>query len=302
MRARAPGKVVLSGAYVVLDGAPAVVASVSAYAVADTSRHPRRVSPELAAAFGDAPPPVVDTRAMRRRGQKLGVGSSSAATVAAIAADRWSRLTPGHPDRERGSIARAAYAAHRAAQGGGSGIDVVACTFGGVRVCRRTIDGALPRHEAASLPGGLVTRLFSCPESARTSALVGRVRALRDDRPELYADVMSEAALGAEAFASALAAGDVDAALRGAGAQRAAMVRLQEASGALILPDYMLRGHALTAAEGAVLAQAGAGGGDVAIYFGASAPSDTTRRALAALGLAPLSLTLGVDGVHEPRG
>ena len=35
MRARAPGKLVLSGAYAVLEGAPALVAAVDRYAVAD---------------------------------------------------------------------------------------------------------------------------------------------------------------------------------------------------------------------------------------------------------------------------
>ena len=37
-RARAPGKVVLSGAYAVLSGAPAIVAAVSRYVTADSAR------------------------------------------------------------------------------------------------------------------------------------------------------------------------------------------------------------------------------------------------------------------------
>lgn len=298
MRARAPGKLVLSGAYVVLDGAPAVVASVSAYAIADTDRHPRRVSPELRAAFGDAPPPLVDTRAMRRRGRKLGVGSSSAATVAAIAADRWARLPAGDPSRELASIAAAAYAAHRAAQGGGSGVDVVACTFGGFRVCRRGVEGELPSHAPATLPDGLFVRAYGCPDSASTSSLVSRVRALRAVDPRRSAQILGDATHGAEAFAAALSTHDTAAALSGAATQRAAMERLQEASGAPILPGYMLRAHELAAREGAVFAQAGAGGGDVALWFGVAAPSEAASSALATLGLTPLAFTLGVDGVH----
>ena len=38
MRARAPGKLVLSGAYAVLEGAPALVAAVDRYALADSER------------------------------------------------------------------------------------------------------------------------------------------------------------------------------------------------------------------------------------------------------------------------
>ncbi len=296
MRVRAPGKLVLSGAYVVLDGAPAVVASVSAHAVADTDRHPRRVSPELRAAFGEVRPPLVDTRAMRRNGRKLGVGSSSAATVAAIAADRWSRLPPDDPARALSSIAVAAYDAHRAAQGGGSGIDVVACTFGGFRVCVREADGALPSHAPAALPEGLYVIPYACPESASTSTLLGRVRALRAAEPETYATVMSRAADGARAFARALDDGDALGVVAAAGAQRDAMEALQRASGAPILPEYLLRAH--DAAGDAVIAQSGAGGGDVALYFGTCPPAPTLSSRLLSLGLRPLALALGVTGVH----
>ena len=43
MRARAPGKLVLSGAYSVLEGAPALVAAVDRYALADDAREPELV-------------------------------------------------------------------------------------------------------------------------------------------------------------------------------------------------------------------------------------------------------------------
>ena len=43
MIAKAPGKLVVSGAYSVLEGAPAIVVAVDRYAVADTSRAPERV-------------------------------------------------------------------------------------------------------------------------------------------------------------------------------------------------------------------------------------------------------------------
>jgi phosphomevalonate kinase len=47
MIARAPGKLVLSGAYAVLEGAPALVAAIDRYAVADASRPTLRVTPEV---------------------------------------------------------------------------------------------------------------------------------------------------------------------------------------------------------------------------------------------------------------
>ena len=49
-RARAPGKLVLSGAYAVLSGAPALVAAVDRYVVADSARPTLFDAPEVRAA------------------------------------------------------------------------------------------------------------------------------------------------------------------------------------------------------------------------------------------------------------
>ena len=86
MRARAPGKVVISGAYAVLEGAPAIVAAVDRYAVADTARAPDFVSDEVRVALGGRRAPLVDASALRADGRKLGLGSSAAILVASLAA------------------------------------------------------------------------------------------------------------------------------------------------------------------------------------------------------------------------
>ena len=87
MKAIAPGKLVLTGAYAVLDGAPAIVVAVDRHAVADASRTARSAAPEIRAALEGAPAPEVDVSALYdARGGKLGLGSSAAAVVAALAA------------------------------------------------------------------------------------------------------------------------------------------------------------------------------------------------------------------------
>ncbi len=53
MKARAPGKIVLSGAYSVLEGAVALVAAVDRYAWADTERQPALVTAEVRQAMDD---------------------------------------------------------------------------------------------------------------------------------------------------------------------------------------------------------------------------------------------------------
>ena len=49
--ARAPGKLVVTGAYAVLEGATSIVAAVDRYATADSGRPPTRVTEEVAAAI-----------------------------------------------------------------------------------------------------------------------------------------------------------------------------------------------------------------------------------------------------------
>src|SRR6185295_6697990 len=99
MIATAPGKLILTGEYAVLDGAPAVVVAVDRRAVARRHATPRGSSPflvavaeEIAARRGANDPAAraalevsVDSTAFYNRAQKLGLGSSAAVTVAATA-------------------------------------------------------------------------------------------------------------------------------------------------------------------------------------------------------------------------
>lgn len=300
MIARAPGKLVLSGAYVVLDGAPAVVAAVDRYAEADAARGSGYVGKELRAAFPDRAPPFVDAESMRTAGRKLGLGSSAAALVAAIAIDRWRSVVGSFPTpspAERAEIAALAFAAHRLAQGGGSGVDVVASAFGGVLACRTRDDGP-PAHRPVRLPASLVVEAWICPESAVTAQMLSPVRALRAAAPARYTELVAEARAGAEAFVAAADAGDARAALEAITAQRRGMLALGAATGVPILPPYLAALGDLAAIEGAVFAQAGAGGGDIALFFGRAPSSLSLRREAASRGLVLVPLTLGAEGVH----
>src|SRR5271169_2224572 len=105
MRARAPGKLVLTGAYAVLDGAPAIVAAVDRYAVADASRVMGSPAPEVRAALREGEPvPEADARDLcDAAGRKLGLGSSAAVLVASLAARA---LTRGEDVADRSVRAR----------------------------------------------------------------------------------------------------------------------------------------------------------------------------------------------------
>ena len=105
MRARAPGKLVLAGAYAVLEGAPALVAAVDRFVVAETGREPERVTEELQVALARgwlARAPWFDASALRASAPSDCTGLSMAAptTPAPHVPTNWRLLTyfiPGLP-------------------------------------------------------------------------------------------------------------------------------------------------------------------------------------------------------------
>ena len=136
--ASAPGKIVLSGEYAVLFGAPAICMAVNRRAVANVSASPdggcHVTTPGFSgegsfavinAVCGSERPASnidLDTRAFSMDGRKVGIGSSAALTVALVAASNNSI-----------DVYAAALNAHTTLQGGaGSGIDVAAAVHGGL--------------------------------------------------------------------------------------------------------------------------------------------------------------------------
>ncbi|MFK7927824.1 MAG: mevalonate kinase [Myxococcota bacterium] len=135
---RVPGKVVLLGEYAVLDGAPALVAAVDRGVAVHAESGPDLVihTPGQDDRFVRA--------ALERIGAKgtftfsafnlpdtpfkVGLGSSAAATVAAVRAG----LSLSSDAADDDQVFSLALEIHRAVQGSGSGIDVAASTYRGV--------------------------------------------------------------------------------------------------------------------------------------------------------------------------
>src|SRR6185312_7882085 len=129
MIASAPGKLILTGEYAVLDGAPALVAAIDRRVIARRYSGPRGSSPFLVAVADElarrrgkddvavqaAMQIVVDSSALYDDATKLGLGSSAAVTVAAtalaLAADQ--KL----PVIDREEVLAIALGAHAHAQG-----------------------------------------------------------------------------------------------------------------------------------------------------------------------------------------
>jgi phosphomevalonate kinase len=296
--ARAPGKLVLSGAYAVLEGAPCLVAAVDRFAIADASRPASMVTDEVRAAIEAGAlkaAPWFDASGLRETApdgtsRKLGLGSSAAILVASLVASLGEQLADEGALREQ--VFSIALAAHRKAQGGGSGVDVAASTFGGVLRADLGPDGALA-VVPHPLPAGTVVEVFASPVSAVTRDLLARVRSLAAREPARHRACLDAAGAGARA---AVAARTVDALVQAVSAQTDALAALGQASGAPIVTTEVSGLRPLAAEEGGTFAPSGAGGGDIAIFVGGAPSSASFRRAAEERGLARIELAVGARG------
>jgi phosphomevalonate kinase len=306
MVVRAPGKVMLCGEYAVLAGAPAIVAAVDRYArarpveqpaagasafvrqaVRRAAWHARRLAPSL-------PPPVhiaVETDGFRRRGDKLGIGSSAAATVAAAGAVLAAVGIDLEAPATRRDLLAMATAAHRDAQGqAGSGADVAASVHGGVIRFQPAVGGGRA-VEPVSLPRGLLLTFFWTGRAAHTPTLVEQV--------EAGGCSLEPLAELARAFADRFGAGDARGVIEIARLYGAAMRRLGEDAGVPIVSREHALLMELARRLGGAAKPSGAGGGDlgVALLVDPQAASALREGALE-LGLIPVELGLDRGGVR----
>ena len=299
MKAQAPGKLVLSGSYSVLQGAPALVAAVDRYVLADSDKPATLITDEVkeAIASGYTKDAVhFDATALRSQlagggDRKIGLGSSAAILVATMAAQ-----SEAGDDELADSLFLAALDAHRRAQGGGSGIDVAAACFGGVQQCQISQDGQL-EVAAHELPDDLVVGCWLCPGSASTRELLAAVRALAQTDPGTHGACFSIAGAGAE---SAAEAEDADAFMGAVEMQSGALADLGKAAGVPIITPEVAKLADYAGRRGAAFAPSGAGGGDVALLFHKEgAPVEGFAEQAEKAGLVRLEIALGARGAHR---
>lgn len=289
----APGKLVLTGAYAVLHGAPAVAVAVGRGAWADASRTALAPTPEVRAALGAEPAPLTDASAMFLGGRKLGLGASAAILVASIAAREASAGADLSDPHVREMLFGCARDAHAKAQGGGSGVDVATSVYGGAI---RYVMGQPPRP--VLLPKDLRIDVFACPASARTSELRASVDCLARTNPSAHSALMDELVAIADDAAQAIAARDGPGFVEALRRTARGLARLGAAAHVGIVPDGFDTLEELAAREGAAFSVSGAGGGDVAVHVGPSATSQRFVEHARALGLLSLDLALDDEGVR----
>jgi phosphomevalonate kinase len=293
MRTFAPGKLVLTGAYAVLEGAPCVAVAVSRGAYADSDRNALIPTPEVRAALGDVPVPHADASEMFVGARKLGLGASAAILVASLAAHQAKSDADLADPLFRDDLFARARKAHADAQKGGSGVDIATSIHGGA--IQYTVDQPIRR---VAVPKGLEVHVFACATSARTSELRAEVNHLAESQPAVHESIMGDLVTiandGARAARDNDALGFVDSLRRTA----RALAKLGDAANIPIVPDRFDELEAIAVAEGASFSVSGAGGGDVAVYVGPKPPPPAFFERAHALGLFPLPLTLDNKGVR----
>ena len=325
MRASAPGKLILTGEYAVLGGAPAVVIGVNRRVTAAVG--PPIGSPFIAAVIAElAARGLAD--AARRAGEiavesaplyagplKLGLGSSAAVTVAATALalelgdadiragamaattnDGWSATnvlsTIASATREPVdqalvlAIASAAHASAQAARGSrGSGADVAAAVHGGVIAFQA---GEVTR---LAWPASLALVPFFTGHAAETGPLVAQVVNANPQR------ALEEIAAASVRAIAALETGELAIAAFSRCAD--AFDELASATNLPLVPPCVRAARRAMASFGGTAKTTGAGGGDVAIaLLPATSDLDAARAAIAAAGGQPLDLAIDPDGVR----
>ncbi len=262
-RASAPGKIVLSGEYAVLFGAPAVCMAVDRRAVASVRDTGRDCEVHAAGFAGadrfrivDAVCPQgrpeadidLDTSAFSKDGTKFGIGSSAALTVALTAALA-----------DSANVLEPSLAAHTRLQGrAGSGVDVAAAVHGGL--IRYTAAPPAARHLA--WPEGLAFRVVWTGVTAGTGARLAR---LFGTAPQSSRKVLID---HGSAMADRWSEGDAGKIL---GAYPPYIEALRRFGVDHDLGIFDAGHDALTEAamaDGLIYKPAGAGGGDIGVLFG----------------------------------
>ncbi|MEZ4225318.1 MAG: hypothetical protein R3B13_30480 [Polyangiaceae bacterium] len=296
MKAAAPGKLILSGAYAVLHGAPALVAAVDRYVIADSGAPASRVTPEVRATLGHARAPSFDASALREGDQKLGLGSSAAIAVASLAAVLLEREPMRSDASLHEEVFRRVLKGHREAQGGGSGVDVAASTYGGVLAA--TLQDDSLHLTPVRLPERLQIEVWFSGTSASTPRMLAAVDALAQDHPLRFRTLLARLQEVAHATLHSLDADGVEAFVDCLDQQAEALAQLGDAAQVPIVTQSVAELRAQARPRGSTVMPSGAGGGDSVLYAGTEPPGRELVELRDQFGYRPLALRLGARGVH----
>jgi len=232
---------------------------------------------------------ALDTTGFSLAGEKLGLGSSAALTVAvagALRARAGREMPPAHE----------LVALHRDWQGGGSGLDVAASASGGLSIYQ--LRGERPSIERAWWPASLH---WCCVWSGKAASTGTQLRKLSDWRarePDRYFEKMQGLARSAESAAAAVRIDDTTGLLGAVAAHAQGLREFDDAAGL----DIFSGGHraltVLAGRHGVVYKPCGAGG-DIGVALSSDRqPLNDFRRELAPSGFREVPLERADRGLQ----
>lgn len=303
MTIRVPGKAFLFGEYAVLFGAPAAVMAIRRHVRVTPAPAGTRMAPLVLAgrrqalAFlgrsEDLTPWVADSSGFEDARGKLGLGSSSAVAVGAVASvfvEAGLDLRDPAIRRQVRTLARAVHDRHQGQPG--SGADVAAAVHGGRLIHRRNAPDPLPWTP----PQGLEVRFARCDHPVSTADRIEVLYRVRTQAPDRVNGPLDRTRDLAEALARE--SQDLGSFLRLAEDFTRALVDLGTALDRPMLGLLDARLREAVQRRGGVLKPSGAGGGDLLVAFlpGPVAPREWHRLVWES-GLQPLDLSLDETGV-----
>jgi len=302
----APGKLMVSGEYAVLEGAEAVVTAVNRRAFARVRKvGTLEASAEARAAYAQVEKqlgklggePAVDVSSLRSQGAKLGLGSSAAAAAAAAGLAFAQHGQAVDTLEARARVFQAAYRGHQDIAPQGSGADVAASVYGGFLRFRR--HGETAEVAPIQWPRDLRVGVVWTGQEARTSTFLAKVSALAGAQPERHRALIDALKREAERFLAAVLTNDVSGVLASTAAYGRGMGELGEAAGVPIVNDTLRRVAELAEQAGGAAKPSGAGGGDVALALFPDEGSEQRFSArCAAHNYSLLLIELGAAGVR----
>ena len=298
MRVVAPGKLLLAGAYAVLEGAPALVVAIDRYAVADSAVRGAAPTPEMLAAMTAEEAPAVDATALRDGPHKLGLGSSAAILVAALGA----LAARAGKDLAEPSVRHAllgdARRAHAAVQSGGSGVDVAASVYGGALEYAMGSAASGASVRPLDLPNGVVLDVFWSGTPATTSDMRARIDAFQAKDAKAHRRRIDAVAAASWDAIAAARAGDASRFIEAVREGGRSLVALGSAADAPIVPHTALPLAPLAEADGGAFVPSGAGGGDVFVHVGPRMASPSFVASAALAGMRRISMNKDPLGVR----
>lgn len=318
----APGKLVLAGEYGVVLGAPALVAAVDrrvrvtaeasdrwtfsaglglpGQPIELASRFVRACFDQVSRLGGSLDPHaiVADSSALSGVHGKFGLGSSAAVSAALVAA-----LLELAGRSEPELVYQLALAAHRQAQGGGSGVDVAASTYGGLLLYFPPHEPGEPgtpwpgfRAQPIRVPEGWRLAVAWSGESASTQGLIDRVLEYFESHPDRRYAFVKASEIYVKELAVGLQNADwhrVAAALR---LNRRLLSGLGDEAGVDIETPALREISDRAEACDAAAKLSGAGGGDCAVTVAPAEIAKEIEAAWSAAGFECLDLAVDPTG------